>query len=411
MKNNRKVVKFLLAMIMIVSICINNVFAETLLNTKIEIVNHKLSGISIFKTNTLGQNLEGIKFRVTNKDTAGLVGEYTTNSEGQISINNLVQGVYKVQEIQTLQGYELDTKTYELNVQFDKTNTELKLVNQFLGNIKVIVKDSKTKNLLKDAKINITNVSTGEVKEYISNESGEIYIEKTQTANYTIEQKEAPKYYQKDNNKYTIAVVPENTTIQEIENAPYSDLHIYSLDNYNDSPLVNTKFKVTNLDTNEVVGEYTTNENGKIEIGRLYPANYKIEQVDVDSRYDPYSEIQSVKIELAKDPTEIKFYSKKLGGIHLTKKNIDGEAMSEVKFKVLRGDKTLVGEYTTNRSGEILVEYLPAGDYLVQETKTLNGYYLDPTIYTVTVKNQEKEVVQNNNNSSIFGKIGEIFNF
>jgi uncharacterized surface anchored protein len=411
MKNNRKVVKFLLAMIMIVSICINNVFAETLLNTKIEIVNHKLSGISIFKTNTLGQNLEGIKFRVTNKDTAGLVGEYTTNSEGQISINNLVQGVYKVQEIQTLQGYELDTKTYELNVQFDKPNTELKLVNQFLGNIKVIVKDSKTKNLLKDAKINITNVSTGEVKEYISNESGEIYIEKTQTANYTIEQKEAPKYYQKDNNKYTIAVVPENTTIQEIENAPYSDLHIYSLDNYNDSPLVNTKFKVTNLDTNEVVGEYTTNENGKIEIGRLYPANYKIEQVDVDSRYDPYSEIQSVKIELAKDPTEIKFYSKKLGGIHLTKKNIDGEAMSEVKFKVLRGDKTLVGEYTTNRSGEILVEYLPAGDYLVQETKTLNGYYLDPTIYTVTVKNQEKEVVQNNNNSSIFGKIGEIFNF
>ncbi len=390
MKNNRKIVKILVAIIMIVSICINNVFSETLLNTKIEIVNHRLSGISIFKTNTLGQNLEGIKFRVTNKDTAGLVGEYTTNSEGQISINNLVQGVYQVQEIQTLQGYELDTKIYELNVQFDKPNTELKLVNQFLGNIKVMVKDSKTKNLLKDAKFNITNVSTGELKEYTSNESGEIYIEKTQTANYTIEQTEAPKYYQKDNNKYTISVVPENTTIQEIENAPYSDLHIYSLDNYKDTPLVNTKFKVTNLDTNEVVGEYTTNENGKIEIEHLYPANYKIEQLEVDNRYDPYSEIQSVKIELAKDPTEIKFYSKKLGGIHLTKKNIDGELMEGVKFKVLRSDETIVGEYTTNKSGEILVEYLPAGDYLVQETQTLNGYYLDITIYTVAVKNQGK---------------------
>jgi uncharacterized surface anchored protein len=411
MKNNRKVVKMLLAIIMIVSICINNVFAETLLNTKVEIVNHRLSGISIFKTNTLGQNLDGIKFRVTNKNTAGLVGEYTTNLEGQISINNLVQGVYQVKEIQTLQGYELDTKIYELNVQFDKPNTELKLVNQFLGNIKVIVKDSKTKDLLRDAKLNITNISTGEAKEYTSNENGEIYIEKTQTANYTIEQIEAPKYYQKDNNKYTISVVPENTTIQEIENAPYSDLHIYSLDNYNDVPLINTKFKVTNLDTNEVVGEYTTNENGKIEIEHLYPANYKIEQLEVDNRYDSYSEIQSVKIELSKDPTGIKFYSKKLGGVHLMKKNINGELMEGVKFKVLRSDETIVGEYTTNKSGEILVEYLTSGDYLVQEIQTLDGYYLDSTIYTVIVKNQEKELVQYEKSNRIFNKIEEFLNF
>lgn len=411
MNKNNKIIKVLVVMVMILNIFVSDVFAETLLNTKIEIVNNKLSGINIIKQNTLGQPLEGIKFKVTNKDTAGIVGEYTTNLEGKIIINKLVQGTYQIQEIQTLQGYELDNKIYELNVVFDKPNTELKLVNQFLGNIKIIVNDSKTKEVLKNAKFNIVNISTSESKEYITNENGEIYIEKTQTSDYTIEQIEAPAYYQKDNTKYTISVTPENTITQHIENQPYSDLIIYSLDNYNNNALESTKFKVTNLDSNEVVGEYFTDINGQIKLENLYPANYKIEQISVDNRYDQYSEIQSTLIELAKDPTEVKFYSKKLGGINLIKKNLNGELLEGVKFRILRLDDTLVGEYITNKVGEILVEYLNAGEYKIQEIGTLDGYYLDPIIYTVTVKNQEKEVVSTNENNTLIDKIVGLFSF
>ncbi len=271
------------------------------------------------------------------------------------------------------------------------------------------MKDSKTNELLKGAKLLITNINNNTSNEYMSDDNGEVFIEKTTTATYTIEQLYGPEYYEKDSNKYTIQVVPENTTIQEIQNQPYSDLNIYSLDNYNDNPLVDTKFKVTNLDTNQIVGEYLTNDSGKIEIEHLYPANYKIEQISVDSRYDSYSETQTIKIELAKDPTDIYFYSKKLGGIHIIKKNIDNDTMQGVKFRILKNNDDILGEYETNKNGEILVEYLQGGDYKIQEIYTLPGYYLDPTIYNITVKNQEKDSIQKNNNYNAFRNIIDLF--
>ncbi|MCX8075254.1 MAG: SpaA isopeptide-forming pilin-related protein [Clostridia bacterium] len=401
----RRIKKSIIAIILVSILLINNVFAETLLNTKIEIINHKLSGINILNIDTLNQNMQGTTFRITNKDTAGIVGEYMTDSKGSITVENLVQGNYQVVQLKTLDGYELNSNIYDLKVEFDKPNTELKVINELLGNIKIVVKDSKTNELLKEAKFLITNIDNNASNQYTSDDKGEIFIEKTTTATYTIEQLYAPEYYEKDSNKYTIQVVPENTIIQEIQNQPYSDLNIYSLDNYNDNPLVDTKFKVTNLDTNEIIGEYLTNDSGKIEVKHLYPANYKIEQISVDSRYDSYSEIQTTKIELSKDPTDIYFYSNKLGGIHIIKKNIDNDTMQGVKFRILKNNDDILGEYETNENGEILVEYLQGGDYKIQEIYTLPGYYLDPTIYNITVKNQEKDSIQKNNNYNTFRNI------
>lgn len=405
----RRIKKSIIAIILVAILLVNNVFAEILLNTRIEIINHKLSGINISNIDTLNQNMQGTTFKITNKDTAGIVGEYITDSQGSITVENLVQGNYQVVQLKTLNGYELNSNIYDLKVEFDKPNTELKVINEFLGNIKIVVKDSKTNELLKGAKLLITNISNNTSNEYTSDDNGEIFIEKTTTATYTIEQLYAPEYYEKDSNKYTIQVVPENTTIQEIQNQPYSDLNIYSLDNYNDNPLVDTKFKVTNLDTNEIIGEYLTNDSGKIEIEHLYPANYKIEQISVDSRYDSYSEIQTTKIELSKDPTDIYFYSKKLGGIHIVKKNIYNDTMQGVKFRILKNNNDILGEYETNENGEILVEYLQGGDYKIQEIYTLPGYYLDPTIYNITIKNQEKDSIQKNNNYNAFRNIIDLF--
>ncbi len=102
----RRIKKSIIATILIAILLVNNVFAETLLNTRIEIINHKLSGINILNIDTLNQNMQGTTFKITNKDTAGIVGEYVTDSQGNITVENLVQGDYQVVQLKTLDGYE-----------------------------------------------------------------------------------------------------------------------------------------------------------------------------------------------------------------------------------------------------------------------------------------------------------------
>ncbi len=390
MRKYIKLYKIMLVLMLIVFTITNSIFASSSLNTRIEIINHKLSGIIITNQNTNNEKMPGVKVRVINKDTTSIVGEYITDSNGEIIIDNLEQAIYQIQQIETISEYELDNNVYEVNVLFDSPHSKLTIINKYLGNIKIITKDSKTGETLQNAKFSVINNLSNESKEYTTDIYGEIFIEKMQTSNYTIEQLEAPEFYEKDNNKYTVSVVPENTTVQNIENEPYSDIVIYSIDNFDEKGIENTKFKLVNTDNDEVIGEYNTDLNGKVFIENLYPANYKIEQINIDNRYDPYSESKEILIELAKDPSEIKFYSSKKGGINIVKKNIDNEFLEGVKFNIFKEDNTFLGEYTTDENGQILLEYLDKGQYKVVETKTIDGYYLDPMIYEVAVKNQEK---------------------
>lgn len=388
MRKNIKLYKKMLVLMLIVFTITNSIFASSPLNTRIEIVNHKLSGIIIKNQNTNNEKMPGVKVRVINKDTTSIIGEYVADDKGEIIIDNLEQATYQIQQTETISGYEFDNNVYEVNVMFDSPHSELIIINKYLGNIKIITKDSKTGEVLQNTKFNITNTTTNENKDYITDEYGQVFIEKTQTASYIIEQIEAPRYYEKDSNKYTVSVAPENTTVQNIENQPYSDLYIYNIDNSDEKGIENTKFKLINIDNNEVIGEYTTDVDGKIIIENLYPSNYKIEQISIDNRYDPYSESQEILIELAKDPYNIKFNSSKKGGIHIVKRNIDNELLEGVKFNIFKEDNLFIGEYETDQNGQILVEYLDKGQYKVIETKALDGYFLDTNAYFVNVKNQ-----------------------
>ena len=59
-----------------------------------------------------GETLEGVKFGIYTIDGT-LVYEVTTNEEGVATVYAIPRGEYYIQEIEALEGYELDeTKTY-----------------------------------------------------------------------------------------------------------------------------------------------------------------------------------------------------------------------------------------------------------------------------------------------------------
>ena len=67
-----------------------------------------MSGLHIKKIDSLTKEpMEGVSFRVSEKD-GRTIGEFKTDAQGSILVDNLQPGWYTVREIDTLEGYILD---------------------------------------------------------------------------------------------------------------------------------------------------------------------------------------------------------------------------------------------------------------------------------------------------------------
>ena len=163
--------------------------------------------IKIVKSNTAGEKLKGVKFRLT----GGVYGDtgriFTTNSNGEISMINLIPGTeYKLQETKA-DGYYVNQNIITFTVSRNSS-----------GQLVVTSDDDNFKNAT------------------IAEEDGV--------------------------DKATININITN------ENIPTYSLNLIKQDK-DSNPLAGTQFKLKSLDTNEE-NYYTTDENGTVTIPNLY---------------------------------------------------------------------------------------------------------------------------------------------
>lgn len=65
-----------------------------------------------------------------------------------------------------------------------------------------------------------------------------------------------------------------------------------------------------------------------------------------------------------------------------------------VEFNLLDSNKSLITSASTQENGMLVFSQLALGDYFIQETKTLNNYLLDDTLYPVSISENNNQVVQ-----------------
>ena len=115
--------------------------------------------------------------------------------------------VYKVQEVETLPGYELDTKIYELPLNVEYTTNSNFASILIVNNTAVQLKEVKIYKLTKGTNQPIPNVKINVYKddgtlyrETMTNEKGEAQVE-LEVGNYYFEEVETPAGYKKQNGK------------------------------------------------------------------------------------------------------------------------------------------------------------------------------------------------------------------
>ena len=150
------------------------------------------------------EELEGVKFCVYSKDGKEIACGLT-DKDGVLIFKDLELGDYYVLEVETLEGYVLDTTKHEISLKYKDQYTpvikyETLLTNRIpTGTVEFTKTDFSETKTLPNTTIEIYRVEDEEELLVFSgktDENGKIVIEKLPTGKYRLYEKEAPEDYQ-----------------------------------------------------------------------------------------------------------------------------------------------------------------------------------------------------------------------
>ena len=328
--------------------------------------------------------LAGVQFKIW-RDSV-LLGDYTTDENGKITIEKAPAGTYKVQETATLKEYILNDKPYEIEHTTDK-DTSVTVENTKKPGLSIKKIDAETKKPLKDAVFKLTRANGDVVKEDIrTGEDGTAFVEGLDAADYIVTEVTAPGGYIIDKTPHPVSLEKGKTYTLTLENEKKPGLLIKKVDAQTSKPLAGASFKVTRGDGSVVRENAVSDVDGVVHIPELDTGVYIITEVKAPSGY--VIDETPKTVQLRKGQTyEVTFTNTKQSG--LTIKKIDEETrqpLKNAKFKITKSNGELVKETETDENGTITLTGLPDCSLVVTEIKAPDGYILQDTPKTIEVK-------------------------
>ena len=266
---------------------------------EIEITNKLKTGkIKVYKVDKDNKEvkIEGVKFDLYSEEQKKVIGTYTTDKNGEINVENLPVGEYKVIEKESNKWYNLADEI-KIKVDFNKT-AETTIVNELKkGQIKVIKVDKENNEVkLKGVKFEVQD-KDGKVLETLkTDKNGEAITSKYAIKDYEnlyLKEVETNEKYVL-NDKITKVKLEENkikNVVFENEKIKGKIKIIKTSKDYNKinklkagSPIEGVKFEIYNLD-GKLLETLTTNKEGIAISSHLEKGEYKVKEVETNKNY------------------------------------------------------------------------------------------------------------------------------
>ena len=330
------------------------------------------------------QPLAGVQFKIWRDAT--LLGDYTTDENGKITIEKAPAGTYKVQEVATLKEYILNDKPLEIEHTTDK-DTSITVENTKKPGLSITKIDAETKKPLSGAVFKLTRANGDVVKEDIkTGEDGNAFVEDLDAADYIVTEVTAPGGYIIDKTPHAVSLEQGKTYTLTIENTKKPGLLIKKVDAQTSKPLAGASFKVTRGDGSVVRENVVSDVDGVVHIPELDTGVYIITEVKAP---DGYVIDEAPKtVQLRKGQTyEVTFKDTKQSQLVIKKVDEDTrQPLKNAKFKITKSNGELVKESETDENGTITLTGLPDCSLVVTEIKAPDGYILQDTPKTIEVK-------------------------
>ena len=343
----------------------------------------------------------------------GLMEIVSVNEEGTATLKtDLPFGSYYLKEMSTDCHYILNDAKYEFAFEYAGQDTALVAIKANDADIenKLIygevhgMKKGEDGEGLAGATIGIFRTEgTEPIATTVSAEDGSFSFTKVPYGEYVIREVEAPEGYVMDETPYTV-IIDKNGTVVEVEITNIrirGNVQLTKFDkDYPNNKLAGAEFEV--YQNEELIGKMEELADGVYQMDNLLYGEYTLKEVKAPEGFylDTNTYAFSIKengvtVVVENEAGKGFLNNAQKGAIRIEKTSEDG-VLKGFRFKVEGTDITghaFTAEYVTDENGQITIEGLRIGDYVISEISDKNNErYELPEDVTVTV-HADKTVV------------------
>ena len=366
--------------------------------------NQKRPNLIVYKHDAdTGEPIANTVFEVRAADGHS-VDQIKTDSEGKAELKNLLPGVYEITEKSVPSPWLLDAPS-QLATLYPNRDHTVYFENHKKPSLTVKKMDSVTGDALQGAKFRVTyasnNTVSGEINDlgtFYTDENGQFQLTGLRDGWYKVTELEPPTGYAIKEAAQEVYIQSGTGKTLTFENIPLSALVVWKYDFVTGEAVSNAVFQVKYLTGTSgtggtAIGTYKTSANGSFTVTGLKEGTYIVEELASDSGHVIDTAPQTAYISgKEQDVVQLYFGNSPKGSLLIKKiDSVTHEPLSDVEFMVTTSNGTVVGDangkFTTDSAGSILIENIDPGTTLVvRETRAKDGYVLDNTPQTATIK-------------------------
>ena len=344
--------------------------------------NDPYGSLRIEKKSNTGMNLPGAVITIEHIES-GQTFTQETSSAGVAIFDQIPLGAYRIQEVSAPVGWKLDDTVYTATVVAGETTT-IPIINEELPGLRIIKYDRKNYVALPNVTFEIfrDGVSLGKFK---TDEFGEILLTNVEPGTYRAVEVDT------GNEGLILDTTPQEVELQAGDgikelmffNDTKPGLKLIKVDSEDPSKVIpNAVFEIKSVEGTYGPQEFTTDQNGEIDLSMLPAGSYVVTEKSCDGYV--IDEAQRI-IELKpNEDAQFVFTNHIKPSLQLIKLSSDGSRLAGVTFRIARiEDGSHYLDRTTNSAGEILVSDLEPGVYSVKELSSVLDHIPDDTEHHV----------------------------
>lgn len=261
----------------------------------------------------------------------------------------------------------------------DFSTTENLSVNTDTGKIIINKLDDETSKPIEGVTFELRKIDGTVIGTTTTNSNGVATFSNLYQGDYIIKEIETNKNYVLNTSEFNVSVSYNQEVKTDITNEyKKGNLKIIKVDeDRNEIKLEGVKFNL--LDSNEnSIDTYVTDEKGEIYIENLRIGNYTVREISTQENYILNENDFNITIEYNNTTTITIDNEYKKGNLKVYKVDSDENkiTLGGVKFDLIDKNGEVVNTLTTDLNGEIFIQDLRIGKYILREKQAKNHYEL-----------------------------------
>ena len=344
--------------------------------------NAPYGSLRVEKRSDTGDALSGVTIQIKHIETGETRTGQTRN--GVIIFDELAPGGWEVRELAGIDGWVADTDTVQTIAVVSGEESTATITNKELPGLRIIKYERGSMELMPGVSFEIFRDAEN-LGIFRTDQFGEILLTDCGPGTYRVEERDT------GGDGHVLDTTPQEVELKAADgikelvffNDRLPGIHLIKVDSADLSkPIANARFRIKAVDGSWGPEEYTTSEDGTIDLSKLPVGAYVVTELECPGYV--VDDAQRIIHLDGNEQAQFVFTNSKLPSLHLHKESADGTPLGGVTYRLSKiEDGSRYLDRTTGPDGSICWEGLEPGVYSLQEVSTVSDHILDPTEYHV----------------------------